>query len=370
MATAHEQRGRGFTLLELMISMALGLVILAAATQMFTKAMSATWTVTQRAGMQQDGRAAIGLIAKDISLAGAGMPTGGVQLPTGTGLSPIYGCDQTKCYIGGVNGTGVAYPQQHLYGVVPGYQMGRPMTNGGAATDTITVVYTDITYSLNLYTVTNISASGNSITVTPPNPQPNPPVPPITDQVHGVKVGDLILITNTAGNAIGEVTGIVGTTVINFADRDPLNINQSLASAGNIKAIAGACNPVCNGTTATRIQVVTYYLDLPPGPDGIRYTADDWAPRLMRQVNGQTPVPVAENINNLQFTYDIFDVGTAIANLPDAGYSQGKSLNEIRKVNVLSLTARSAMHGSGGYQGLDLATSISVRDMSFKDRYQ
>jgi hypothetical protein len=158
--------------------------------------------------------------------------------------------------------------------------------------------------------------------------------------------------------------------VINFADNDALNINQSAAAAGNIKAIAGVCAPACVGTTATRILVVTYYLDLPPGPDGIRYTADDWAPRLMRQINGQTPAPVAENINNLQFTYDIFDVGTAIANLPDAGYSQGKSLNEIRKVNIVSMTARGSMRGTKGYQGLDLATSISVRDMSFKDRYQ
>jgi hypothetical protein len=118
--------------------------------------------------------------------------------------------------------------------------------------------------------------------------------------------------------------------------------------------------------------VITYYLDVPPGPDGVRYTTDDLPPRLMRQVNGQTPAPVAEGIADLQFSYDIFDegAGSATANLSDAGLSYGKSPNQIRKVNIVSMTARSAQKGVKGYQGVDLATSVGVRNMSFRDRYQ
>jgi hypothetical protein len=34
------------------------------------------------------------------------------------------------------------------------------------------------------------------------------------------------------------------------------------------------------------------------------------------------------------------------------------------------MSARSQMHGKPGFQGMDLSTSVSVRDMSFRDRYQ
>ena len=60
--------------------------------------------VTQRAETQQNLRAAIELMTKDISLAGAGLPSGGLQLSSG-GLSR-FACNQTgTCYI-----TGDTYP--------------------------------------------------------------------------------------------------------------------------------------------------------------------------------------------------------------------------------------------------------------------
>jgi hypothetical protein len=258
--------------------------------------------------------------------------------------------------------------------------MGMPMTSGGAKTDVITVVYTDTTFALNSYAVTAFPTSGNSITM---GAQPAG-VPALADQAVGVKVGDLMLVQNDRGAGIGEVTGLLGNT-INFADLDPLRINQSTAppGSGNMKSVSCNYDPVTTlctalsaqqlaGTTVTRILVITYYLDIPPGPDGLRYTADDLAPRLMRQVNGQAAAPVTDNITDLQFSYDIFDnaSGAQTANLRDAGASLGKSLNQIRKVNIVGMTARSQVKGARGYQGMDLATSVSVRNMSFYDRYQ
>jgi hypothetical protein len=89
----------------------------------------------------------------------------------------------------------------------------------------------------------------------------------------------------------------------------------------------------------------------------------------MRQVGGQTPIPVAENIENLQASYDIYDEtsGTETSNLDDAGLSSGKSPNQIRKIN-LSISAR-ANDLKGKVQRMTLATSVSARDMSFRDRY-
>src|ERR1017187_5136111 len=95
-------RDSGFTLMEMMVSLALGAVVLSAAGQIYIKSVSATWTVAQRAEMQQDFRAASNMLTTDLSLAGAGLGSVGIALPSGT--TPQYGCDQTiptKCYING-----------------------------------------------------------------------------------------------------------------------------------------------------------------------------------------------------------------------------------------------------------------------------
>jgi prepilin-type N-terminal cleavage/methylation domain-containing protein len=361
---------RGFTLVEMLIAMAMGLILIAGATQLFNQALSATFLISQRAEMQQNGRAAVGLLSQDISLGGAGLPTGGVQLPTGTGNNPIYGCDQSTCYVAGLAPGGIAYPTQHLDGIVPSPGAGIPMSAGGPNTDVITIAYADTTSSISQYKVTAFGPSGTSITMAPITPGPT--VPALNDPAVGIKVGDLIMVTN-GGTAVAEVTGVT-STVISFADLDALHINQSTAGSGNMNAISTPAPPGPPSTVvvpAIRILVVTYYLDLQPGPDGIRYTADDLPPRLMRQVNGQTPVPVAENIADLQFTYDVINDTTAVdtSNIKDiiaAGYNP----SQIRKVNIASMAARSQMQGKQGFQGVDLATSVGVRDMSFRDRYQ
>ena len=87
MPSAHTTSDRGFTLIEMMISLAVGLVIVGAAVQLFSRGVNATWLISQRAELQQNARASSNLLNKDISLAGAGLPTGGVALASGTGSS-------------------------------------------------------------------------------------------------------------------------------------------------------------------------------------------------------------------------------------------------------------------------------------------
>jgi hypothetical protein len=100
-------------------------------------------------------------------------------------------------------------------------------------------------------------------------------------------------------------------------------------------------------------------------------------PVLMRQVSGHLPVPVAENVANLQFTYDTYDaLGNLLNAVGNAGYP-GTSLNLIRKVNVTHLTIRGQISGArsylmttNGYQSYDFQTSISARNLSYQNRYK
>jgi len=346
----------GFSLLELMIAMSVGLIVLGAATSLFKTGMNATFVVSQRAETQQNMRAAIDMMNKDISLAGAGI-TGGIQLPVGGGGGTSrYGCDQTgTCYV-----PGDTYPNgNYLYGIVPGYLNGVqggaivPSAPAPAVNDSITVVYCDYNFPLFEYNVSAINATGTQITVAA-----NPvyvPAPVAINSPGGIQVGDLIYLNNSLGSAVGEVTGLTATTIA-FANLDPLNINQSGATTNNIKAIAGGAN-----TSIYRLFAVTYYLTVP---------VNGQLPRLMRQVNGLTPIPVADNIINLQFSYDVYNAATDALDSNQANpLGAAESPNLIQKVNIVVM-GQSLVAGGKQNQSMYLATSVSARDMAFRNRYQ
>ncbi|HVO64206.1 MAG TPA: prepilin-type N-terminal cleavage/methylation domain-containing protein [Terriglobales bacterium] len=367
---------RGFTMTEMLIGMAVGLVVLGGAAQVFKSALSSTWVTSQRAELQQDFRAASDLLTKDISLAGAGLGDIGIPLPSGSGTLPVYGCDQAaKCYI---NNTAVAYPQATagnpvLYGLIPGYQLG-PKING-QQTDILTVAYTDNNFLLNCYNVSVTDSTHATFTLPSPLPAtcvlpPNLVTPqPVNDAVVGLTPGDLVWLqvtksttsggvtTSVSGMAVGEVTNVISgganTYTVTFAAADVLKMNQPTANNSIGKIVGYSAS---NG--AYRILVITYYIDT-------------WnaIPRLMRMVNGHTPVPVAENTSLLNFSYDLYANNTQYSNQNDGGASYGFSPKLITKVNILHMTMRSQIPGTSGYQGFDLQTSMGVRNLTFTNSY-
>ena len=376
------QSALGFSLIELMIALAVGLIVLGASVQIFSKGMDATWVVSQRAQMQQDARAASDLMLKDISLAGAGVQTA-VALASGTATPPKYGCDQKTCYIN--SGAGITYPTQvvngntisYLYGIMPGYLKGKIINPGQPASDVITVAYVDSVFLLNCYQATvTISTQIKLVdptTLTPPqsysppcSTTTTPPVIPqsVTDAKVGLQLGDLVMFTGTTAGgtsavAIGEVTSAAGTTspyTVTFSDPDALKLNQLAATSGNLGTMINATG------TAERLYTITYYLDTP---------ASTGLPTLMRQVNGQSPVPVAENVSDLEFSYEVYDDSKTPpqSTSRDANLSLGGSPSLIKKVNLLHMVMRSPLSGSRGYQGFDVQTSVSARNLGIKDQF-
>ena len=380
MRSRSKTRAHGFTLVEMLVAMALGLVVLGAAVQLYTQGVNATWSVSQRAEMQQDFRAAADMLTRDLSLAGSGLGNNvQIALPAGTGTLPVYGCSQTACYL---NGTGAAYPTQggqpYLYGLMPGWKFG-PVLNGAVPTDTVTVVYTDDSFYLSCYSVKITSATTARFTV--PTILPANCVLPSTltapqavnDPVVGFTPGDVVWFSltsaivgvgagATSSPVIAEVTGVgslSGTAPnqyydVTFAANDALQMNQPTAASGDLAN-------VLNWTgSATRILVITYYIDNTINP-----------PRLMRQVSGHQPMPVAENVVFLQFSYDLYNSATAapVINQADGGASQGLTPNQITKINILHMAMSSTLHGVTGYQGLDLQTSVSARNLTYQNNY-
>lgn len=362
MKTPQRHAGAGFTLVELMVALALGLIVMAAMASLFKTGLDSTMLIMQRAEDQENMRAALELMVKDVSMAGAGLPSGGIQLPTGAGSTGLskFGCDQTgTCHV-----PAFTYPNtptsNYMYGIIPGYRNGVEASAVIPAAptdidDSITVIYADYNFPLFEYTGTFVAGSnGSELTLTP---IPGDTPPPI-NSAGGIQVGDLVMVSGAGLTGVGEVTNLTGTS-LTFADLDPLNINQSAAASGNLAAIQTAAAGA--SVSVIRLFAVTYYLTVP---------AAGQTPRLMRQVNGLSPVPVADDIINLQFAYDVYNsANNALdANQPDV-FGAGDSPNNVQKVNVVAMGQSILNHGNRS-QNMYLATSVSARNMAFRNRYQ
>ncbi len=372
----------GFTLLELLISAAIGAVLIVAATQVFSRGMKASWVTSQRAELQQDFRAAGNLLQRDISMAGAGalgqqgLSTSSVGLPN-TGTRPVYPCTGlTTCnYIAGAP---VAYPLSggapYLYSIIPGPNLGITVNAAQGPTDILTVVYADANLALNCYTGT-MNATGTVVTFqlpatlpttcVLPSSSPLAPAPLTYNAVGnptGLQIGDMIMFGT---KAIGIVTANVATCAptgtntacysVTFAATDPGHVNQPVApGTGNLFQFANLATP-----SAVRLIAVTYYLDISPS-DGV-------TPRLMRLQSGQLPAPVAENVVYLKFSYDVYNAGAISAN--QASLPAGTNPGMITKVNIVHMSMRSQANTYNGYQGLDLQTSIAARNLTSQQEY-
>jgi prepilin-type N-terminal cleavage/methylation domain-containing protein len=382
MGDRSTKRESGFSLLEMVIAMAIGTVVMGAAVQLYSKGVAATWTISQRAELQQDFRAASNILIRDLSLVGAGLSdNAAIQLATSATI-PVYGCDQTgACYLGSANNAAGTYPLQsngapYLYGLLPGYQLGPTLSSNPSATDTVTAAYTDSTFLLNCYTATVTSATmvtfslPSPLTCTLPSGVTTPQA--VNDAAVGLTAGDLILFSATP-QVVAEVTGnptATGATTftVPFAAGDVLKMNQATGTNSLAKVTTGT------QTTAYRLMVITYYLDNTPSP-----------PRLMRQISGHSPMPVAENIVFMKFSYDMYNdnTGSPAVNQCNPGNnttscnllngstgSAGLLPNQITKINILHMAMDSTVKGAqGGYQGLDLETSVSARNLTYNDNY-
>jgi len=373
---------RGFGLLELMVASAIGLIAVMAMTQLFRMGMNATLTVTQRADTQENMRAAIELMTKDLSMAGAGLPSGGLQLATAGGPTKVA-CNQAgTCYV-----PADTYPNSgggsinYMYGILPGFGNGVQgaaviASAPAAVNDSVTSIYCDYNFPLTNFAFTFPSPTSAAVTVVNAAVTPNNILAP-----GGLNVGDLLLfIVSTPGNgkgvggtssaqtaaAVAEITGIPNAGAITFAFGDALNFNQPAAATNSLANTITNLGPALGGgnqVTVCRLYAVTYFLQVPVAGGTVQ------TPRLMRQVNGLNAVPVADNIINVQFSYDVVNtvLGTISANQSNP-IGAGLSPALIQKVNIWVM-GQSVTQAGLKSQSMYLASSVSARDMSFCNSY-
>ena len=224
----------GFTMIELLMAMAITIVIVGGGVLLFTSSAQFSTRSLKFSEIQTEARAALSQITRDLSQAGTGVPLNGIPIPSllAGGTNPNFSCDNTKCY----TAVDPPFTQGLLYKVTPGNLIGPTISE---PSDAIKVVYVDPTLNWAAFQAAAIDPTGASVTM------PAATVPPVTDPGVGITTGDVILLQNSNGSAIGVVTSVAGQTI--FFGLDPLNINQIAAPSGNIKASVCRLAPMVDG---------------------------------------------------------------------------------------------------------------------------
>ncbi|HXR33265.1 MAG TPA: prepilin-type N-terminal cleavage/methylation domain-containing protein [Verrucomicrobiae bacterium] len=379
----------GFTMIELLIAMAVTIILLYATVLVFQNATTSNQIVVQSADMTDNLRAGLNLIQQDLQQAGAGIPVGGISIPFTPDGS---GCATTAVINRPILAGNSAIPGAGTFpkcnntipAVEPGNSLGPALTAPDAAsgtasnpdpsgiTDEITVLYQDNTLKLDDLPVNDatkcpkgsVVLTGTTLVVTF-----DPACINLTTAGIAVQVGDLILLQNATAKTLVCVTGIsLAANSLTFATGDPFGLNgrNNSDAGGTIKQLettstCGGANSCFPETLATRIWMISYYLD--------NLTSPPWV-RLIRAVNFETQAPVGETLENLQFTYNFVDGITNPSNQPTI--PAGNSESQIRSVNIY-LAARSSYNlqrgGTSSYARNNLMTQVSLRSLAYVDRY-
>jgi hypothetical protein len=392
----------GYSLIEVLAAMAVTTLVMGGVFSAMTQAIRSFESAKLVTGMNNDLRIAMDMIVRDLIQTGQGLPIGRqVGVANGPNATPIVrpgppaNNDVDPAYPG--VGTFPAGPA--ILAVTVGPDLGP--TVSGQMTDVITVIMVDGAFDqVPLRTAT---ANGGEAKVTVALPADAADGKVIDDRetpVDNIRVGDLIMLKKGSTSILLQVTGVNGQE-ITFSAGDTLNLNQFQVLDDNVNTeeMAGTANrlvnqepvdepvarnaangaPVITGTNATRVRMITYFID--------PFT-DPRSPRLMRIVDHRPATTVAFSAENLRLTYDIVDGQENPAALrmlaqditpgpaspcdsDEPGVETGCSPNQIRKVNVvLAGRSREAAAESQRHFRNTLFTQVSLRSLAFVDRYQ
>jgi prepilin-type N-terminal cleavage/methylation domain-containing protein len=359
-------REHGFTLTELLISISIMLILTGAALTTFQNAIMVNDSAAQLADANQNLRAGMNQLIKDIMQAGRIIGPEGIPIPTGSGAAAISRPASP--------GRTMAFNVEtttNLPDITTGYQLG-PSING-TKTDMITLMTVDA-FMPTIETPPTGTTDPNEGTIDPSGASVKLPANSVwiigdpTNDTPAMNVGDLVLFKNPHGMAIQTVTRKDGTNIY-FDQNDWFHFNQRNAQQGTIMQIKDTTSTSTawvEKTTLFRVMMMTYYVDNVTTPT---------APRLVRQVNHFEPQALAGVVEDLDLTYDLVDGVNNPAEIPSLPYTDTSadvtySSNQIRKVNIhVGVRSEMISRPTGDYVRNHISTSADVRSLASVDRY-
>lgn len=365
-------RTDGFSITELLVSMAVSLVLAGSAIGTFKNGLAVNDSAAQLSDTNQNLRAGTNQLIRDIMQAGRIIGTEGIPMPTGnaTAFSRPGPSALTFSLIADADTT------LNLPSITTGYQLG-PRING-TSTDIITIMTVDEFMPV-ISTPPAVSGSPTPIegTIAPNGQSVTLPLNSLWltgDTVNDsakMQVGDLVLVKNALGTALQTITSMDSTHIYFGNNLDWFHFNQF--SASQVPIILIKQTPTTTSVWGTndktslfRAMMITYYVD---------NTTTPGSPRLMRQVNHYTPQALAGIVEDLDVTYDLVDGinnPTNITSLPftDAVAGVTYNSNQIRKVNLhLGVRSETISKPAQDYVRNHISTSVGVRSLASVARY-
>ena len=254
-------RQRGFTLVEILVSLAISLALVAGVVQIF---MSSKITYSVQEGMsrlQENARFAINLLASDLRMANY--------------LGCAQKSDDAAAYRNVLN-----TPNSFLWDVttgIEGFEVGE--TVDPAVVDASALADSDV---LSIKTV-----RGAGLTLTKSMSSSTDADLEVTESgYHVPKTGDVVLISDCMSTTVFQVTGYSGGIVKHATTGTPGNATADLGRRFRI------------GAKIYPIETVTYYL---------RDSGSGSGAALWRRVDDGNPEELVEGIENMQITYAVDD---------------------------------------------------------------
>lgn len=331
----------GFSLLELMVAMAIFLIISASVWGLLRAAQQGRTTVTEQTQLAKNVRISLNLISRDAYNAGYGYPAASTVILADNRISTTLGIptdsDTTRDTVPPViSGNNITL---NTFNLAP-----------NTRTDQATFLFKDQTFNAGsgfsqpLQIATRSTTSGGVVELAS------------TSGNSSCRINDLYILTGQTGSTLGIATGLTGASTIQFANGDALSFNQT--------GLAGVLNTI-SATSIYRVRMVTYFV-----------TADGTLTRR-EYVNVQPTAsfvdqPLVYNVENFQIQY-VMDNGTVSDNPsagPDGVAGNGDdvqlNLTAVRQIR-LTVSVKSTEKNSIGQPFTEtMTTTVSTRNLGYE----
>jgi Tfp pilus assembly protein PilW len=358
------KRDAGFSLVEVLMATTITLVVLGITASAFVQGLRVNNTIELLTSTNQNLQTGSSFLTQDLTKAGQDIPIGGISIPNGTGSTAInWPRPPTQSTDPPPKFPALA----SMNALTPGDALGplvQDSTSAASTTrsDVITVIYADRTLpELSLDTIT-VNSTNTTLTVhyTAGPPVDGTQINITATNTNIVSAGDLFLFTNANGTTLQEVTasGVGNQQQLVFAAGDAMNLNQPSVALGGILPLMAVDSTTSKipPFTIRRVLMVTYYID--------RTTPTQ--PLLTRRINFFAGTPVAVGVENLQFTFDIYQFG--VGSLTNVLVPTDP--NSVRKVDVyMAARSEDKSKQTNNYLRNSMQTQITVRSLGLFDIY-
>jgi prepilin-type N-terminal cleavage/methylation domain-containing protein len=330
----------GFTLLELMVAMSLSLILFGLAFNVAQQLNNIADTVGSMSDVNENLRAAVNMVSRDLQQSGQNIPVGGIPIPSGGSATALNRPGPG----------GLTFPATGSMSVITtGYALGPTQGSGANAinTDIVTLITVNQTSPFNQTAVTanpTVAAAQATITVS-------------TAAAANVTPGQLIMLINANGScllaasSVNTATGVI-TCTHGDTTNDPLGVNQFYGSptTGTINQLQTSGSGTWPKILAYPVTMTTYYLDT------------STPRRLMKQITMATAQPVALGINVMTITYYCSSGTSPTRNPGSPGSIQKVALTMIGETDHQN-------HASSTWYSKSVTNAVAIQNLDFHNKY-